>query len=427
MSRSLRFLALPVLLGWLLALPAFAAGMQVLAVRYDEGSQTLIMDTTGEPRVNVKRLHSPDRLVVDVLDAGLKQVPVTVTQPGRKIRGFRTGSVTAPEGTRIVVELQPGIEPLVAIRQAPGRVALSLNDAPLPRGERDLETLPPPDLLSEFVLPEPTPAPTVAPTPRPLPVIEVPVVAPVATLEPTPLAGEPPWPVVEQPRVVRDDLRGRPDFGSTVTLRWAQLETLEDYRLGSGPIFAYPAGINGLEWRHWWGTYLGMGLDGRMLSYDEATAGTRQNRSEIALLPTLAVRLPLAGGALEPELHVGYMGRHITVYSLQLGAGPAFAPTQFHYGPAVGGALRARLLPALSFHARVQYLPTIGGNLYGNFKDQSFGSIFFLSQLRYMAEFQVDMGPAYWSLGYQSELTSSTRAQYSATFAGLRVGFGWRY
>lgn len=416
---------------WAIALafasaPAWASTCQLGAIRFDEASQTLFLETSGSPIVSVKRERAPDRLVIDLADAAWRGGPQTVPLPGREILGYRTVSTPgAPEGARVILELQPGVEPMVAIRQLAGRVAVTLGEAPLPKGERDLETLPPTDLWGATFSVEPSPTPTPTPSPLVLPVASAPASPepPLATASSRPV--EPPWPVTEAPSVITEELRSRTDFGSTLLLRWQQLETLETY--GAGPaIFAYPTGLNGVEWRHWWGPYLGFGLEGRILNYDEATAGTRQNRTDLMLLPELAARMPLLGGRLEPEVTVGYMARQVNVLSSQSGSGAAFAPTQFHYGPMVGTGLRMRLLPSLSLGLGLQYLPVVGGNLYHNFGDQSFGNIFFLSTWRYQADLMVDIARAYLLFGYGDETTHSDR-QYQAVFSGLRGGVGWRY
>ncbi|HEY9857111.1 MAG TPA: AMIN domain-containing protein, partial [Stenomitos sp.] len=128
-----------------LAHPAWAAPSQVGSVRYEEARHALTIETSGAPVVQTKRLLNPDRLVIDLLDAelsGLANREAAV--PSRKIRGFRAVQYSlTPSVVRLIVELKPGVDPLVEVRQVSGRITVTLADSPLPTGEKDLETLPP--------------------------------------------------------------------------------------------------------------------------------------------------------------------------------------------------------------------------------------------------------------------------------------------
>lgn len=422
--------------------PAWAAPSLVGNVRYDEGRHALTLETTGTPEVKTKRLLNPDRLVIDVLDAELSGMANReALVASRKIRGFRAIQYSLNPGmVRLIVELKPGVEPLVAVRQVAGRVTVTLADPPPPKGEKDLETLPPPDLIVAAPLPVASPEP-VAPvaTPSAAPVLVVaatPAPAPTAPPRPTPLpvvAWPSPEPAITPPpeflapasqEVVR---RQDPGFGSTVMLRWQQVETLEDYGSAAGPVFAYPAGINGIELRHWVQPWVGFGLDSRALTYDVAAEGVHQNRTDLMVMPELVFRYPFLGGILEPEAHLGYMGRHVTVQSTKPGNTLPFSPTQFYHGPTVGAGLRFRMLPALSLALQYQALPLVGGNLFRNFGSLDYGTIFPLFQSRYSIALMFDLAPAYVTLGYSDETSRNRTLNYTQAITGILLGVGVRY
>ncbi len=428
--------------------PVLAAPSLVGNVRYDDTRHALTIDTTGSPTVKTKRLLNPDRLVIDVLDSelsGLANRQATITS--RKIQGFRAIQYSLNPGVvRLVVELKPGVEPLVAVRQVAGRVTVTLADSPPPKGEKDLETLPPSDLLVSA--PVPTPTPTVVPVaatasplvlaPSPAPVV---VVAPSPEPTPTPPPARPtprpawpsPEPAVTPPpeftnpgpgEVVR---RRDPGFGSTVMVRWQQVETLEDYGSSAGPVFAYPAGLNGVEVRHWMQPWVGFGLDSRAMTFDIAAEGVHQHRTDLMVLPEMVFRYPFLGGALEPEVHLGYMGRHVTVVSTKPGSTLPFSPTQFYHGPTLGAAVRYRLLPALSISVQYQALPLVGGSLFRNFGSVDYGSIFPLFQQRYAIALTYDLAPAFVTLGYSDETSRNRAINYTQALTGILLGVGVRY
>lgn len=425
----------------LLALPAWAAPSLVGTIGYEEAHRALTIETTGAPVVRTKRLHNPDRLVIDLLDAelsGLANRDAVV--PSRRIRGFRAVQYSLhPSVVRLIVELRPGVEPLVEVRQVAGRVTLVLADPPLPKGERDLETMPPADFQ---VAPPPTPAPTPTPLLGPISWIAataspVPMPTPAPSVAPTPepLAAWPsPEPTVTPPpeflapgsedRVIA---RPRKGFGSTVMLRWQQVEALEDYKSPAGPVFAYPAGFNGVELRHWVHPWVGFGLDSRVLTYDVAAEGVHQNRTDLMVLPELVLRYPVWDGALEPEASLGYMGRHVTVLSTKPGNTLPFSPTQFYHGPALGLGVRWRLLPALSLGLQYQILPSVGGNLFRDFGSLDYGTVFPLFQSRYALAIMFDAGPAFVSLGYSDETSRNQGIGYTQGISGILLGAGLRY
>ncbi|MBO9542409.1 AMIN domain-containing protein [bacterium] len=435
-------------------LPVYAAASYVGAVRYDDAKRTFTIETTGTPLVQTKRLINPDRLVIDVRDAALAvnaQQGQAVTS--RRIRGFSVSQVAGnPEIVRVVVELQPKVEPLIAVRQSPGRITITLEQPPVPKGERELETLPPmADNLrlpepESIVLPSATPAPgkqaggaqasdlpaPSAPTGEVIkvaapPPVERPIVPVVRTEKPAP-SPSPSWqrPTLEPITVEPPEEEEAPaekvewGFGSTVMLRWQQLEALDDYGASTGPVFAYPAGINGVELRHWVTPWVGFGLDSRLLTYDMAAEGVSLNRTDLMLLPALVARYPLLDGRIEPTLHLGYMARQITAYSHTLGATLPFSPTQFHHGYALGLGGRFRLLPALSLQLDYLLLPSVNGNLF-----QGFGNVFPLSQSRYTAELMLDVGPGYLSMGYTGD--AARGSAYSQFLNGILIGAGWNY
>lgn len=443
--------------------PAHAAASYVGAVRYDDAKRAFTIETSGMPLVQTKRLVNPDRLVIDVSDAVLAVTALREQAvASRKIRGFKVSQVAGtPELVRVVVELQPKVEPLIAVRQSPGRLTITLEQPPVPKGERELETLPP--VAENLRLPDPEPVALPSAPPRPVKqaagtrtsppegsevqaneqeaVVKASAPqrpAPVQLADrpatpawsPTPAPAPSGWqrpdlaPIVVDPPAEETE-EAPPEkvdwgFGSTVMLRWQQVEALDDYGAASGPVFGYPAGINGVELRHWVMPWLGFGLDSRFLTYDLAAEGVSLNRTDLMVLPGLVARYPLLEGRIEPTLQLGYMARQITAYSQTIGATLPFAPTQFHHGLALGLGGRFRLLPALSLRLDYQLLPSVGGNVF-----QGFGSIFPVSQSRYTAELMFDVGPGYLSVGYAGDAARGTG--YSQFINGILAGAGWRY
>ncbi|HEY9856305.1 MAG TPA: hypothetical protein V6D05_11240, partial [Stenomitos sp.] len=269
------------------------------------------------------------------------------------------------------------------------------------------------------VVPASTPAPTPTPSPTPRPVAAWPSPAPTVTPPPEFLA-----PVPEEREIVRPK---DPGFGSTVMLRWQQVESLQDYKGAPGPVFAYPAGINGVELRHWVRPWVGFGLDSRALTFDVAAEGVHQNRTDLMVMPQLVLRYPILGGALEPEAQLGYMGRHVTVLSTKPGDTLPFSPTQFYHGPTAGLGLRYRMLPMLSLGLQYQVLPLVGGSLFRDFGSLDYGTIFPLFQSRFTIALMFDVRPAYITLGYSDETSRNSGIGYTEVISGILLGVGLRY
>lgn len=392
------------------------------SVVYDEGRQTLVIEASGVPQVQTRRLMNPDRVLIDLYDSTLaKMAPSPLSVRSRKIRNYRVIQYD-PSIVRIVIELLPGIEPLVALRQKPGQVAVILDD-PLPsKGEKELETLPPLDFVAQQsdLPPAPKPMPTRAP------VLPAPMPSPKAT--PTPLPEQQmAWPseaTFGAPEGMGPKMEG---FGSSVMLRWQQVEALEDYHAATGPVFGYPTGINGVEVRHWFLPFLGFGLDSRVLTYNLTVEGIRQNRTDLMLLPQLVARYPLFGGILDPEVSLGYLGRHLTNSSALPGSSLPFAPTAFYHGLSAGVGGRLRLAPAVSLALDYQYRPTVGGNLFQNFGTMDYGTIFPLLESRFEVALRYDLGPGFVSVGYSDQTSKSRSIPYSQVISGVLAGVGLRY
>ena len=406
-----------------LSRPAWAVSM-FGRVYYDEPHRTLMVETSGMPLVQTKRLINPDRLVVDVMDAMLPSFQTQMsTVRSRRIRNYLAMQVSqSPNVVRIVIELQSGIEPMVKVRQVPGSLALTIDDPPAPTGERDLETLPQVDPLPSaapvLVGTTETPAPLPGPTAAPLP-IETPIPLPTATPAHTP--PPPPAPVSVVP-----PSRKPQGFGSTLLLRWQQGEALDDYGAPTGAVFAYPTGFNGLELRNWNIPWLGFGLDSRFLNYDEAAEGARTNRTDLMVLPELVVRYPFWDGRIEPEASLGYLGRQVNVYANQTGKTFPFSPTQFYDGLAFGLGGRVRLLPPVSLAVSYQYLPAVGGGLFRGL-GIDYGTVFPLTETRWSAALQFDLGPSYTEIGYSEDSSKNRSIGFAQSFTGIFAGLGWRY
>lgn len=420
-----------VLLLALCLLSAYARSAQaglalVTGIRYDEAHRTFIIDTSGIPLVQTKRLINPDRLVVDLAESTLRPgLSLGETVQSRKIRGFRVAQFSqSPNIVRLVIELLPGVDPLVGVKQAPGHVELTLGEAPVLSGEQDLETLPP--TIAPTALP--TPAPVVLATPPPAPSV-VPASIPRVTSRSEPAFTTQPLAIPPSPFAAPLPKVSHPDsgFGSSILLRWQQLETLDSYGAASGPVFGYPTGLNGVELRHWFLPNVGFGLDSRVLTYDLAAEGVRQNRTDLMVMPELVGRYPLLNGELEPEAFMGYMGRQVTVYSPQPGTSFPFSPSQFYHGLTVGGGGRVRLLPALSLGLSYQFLPAVGGNLFNDFGTINYGSIFPLFETRFEVELMFDIQPLFLTLGYSDETSKNRGLGYTQTLTGILAGVGYRY
>lgn len=406
------------------AAPSWATSAVGLVV-FDAGRQALVIEASGVPQVQSKRLLNPDRLVIDLYDSTLaKMMPPPTSVQSRKIRSYRVLQYNASI-VRIVVELQPGVDPLVALHQKPGQVTITLDD-PLPsKGEKDLETLPPLELSVRA--PEPMPRPT--PRPTLAPVLPSPTPAPILKATPVPEAPIA-WPSeapFDSPEALPRVAPKREGFGSSVMLRWQQVEALEDYKAATGPVFGYPTGLNGVEVRHWFLPFLGFGLDSRLMTYDLTVEGIRQNRTDVMIVPQLVGRYPLLGGIIEPEVSLGYLGRHLTNSSALPGSSLPFSPTAFHHGWSLGGGGRLRLAPAVSLVLDYQYRPSVGGNLFKNFGTMDYGTVFPLLESRYEVALRYDVGAGFVAIGYSDQTSKSRVISYSQVIAGVLAGGGWRY
>lgn len=215
------------------------------------------------------------------------------------------------------------------------------------------------------------------------------------------------------------DRRPTASMGSSFQLRWQQIETLEDYG-GPAPSFAYPAGINGFDFEHWFMPYVGAGLDARVLFYDLSVESVRQHRTDATLGSFVALRYPL--GFLEPSLRAGYMGRSVTVESETTGTTVPFSPLQTYYGPSVTGRLKVAILPGLGLDLHGKLLPSTQGSLYPGFP-----SIYPLSGQGWGASLVTDVLHGYVSLGYNSERLASADGSFKQTFSGITLGIGMRY
>jgi len=215
------------------------------------------------------------------------------------------------------------------------------------------------------------------------------------------------------------DRRPTASMGSSFQLRWQQIETLEDYG-GPAPSFAYPAGINGFDFEHWFMPYVGAGLDARVLFYDLSVESVRQHRTDATLGSFLALRYPL--GFLEPSLRAGYMGRSVTVESETTGTTVPFSPLQTYYGPSVTGRLKVTVLPGLGLDLHGKLLPSTQGSLYPGFP-----SIHPLSGQGWGASLVTDILQGYVSLGYNSEHLTNADGTFKQTFSGITLGIGMRY
>lgn len=206
---------------------------------------------------------------------------------------------------------------------------------------------------------------------------------------------------------------------SNFQLRWQQIETLEEYGAPE-PSFAYPAGINGFDFEHWFWPYLGAGFDTRILFYDLTVESVRQHRTDAMLGTYLALRYPFA--FLEPSLRLGYMGRSVTVESESTGTSFAFSPLQTYFGPTVTGKLAITLLPGFGLDLHAKLMPQTQGSLYPGFP-----SVFPLSGSGWGASLVTDFWQGYVSLGYSSEQAVNADGSFKQTFGGITMGMGLRY
>lgn len=241
--------------------------------------------------------------------------------------------------------------------------------------------------------------------------------------EPAPTASESPEPAEEASQaetVVAEERRYSNPFGSSFQLRWQQIETLEEYGAAE-PSFAYPAGINGFDFEHWFLPYLGAGLDARILYYDLSVESVRQHRTDASMGTYLAVRYPLFG-ILEPSLRAGYMGRSVTVESENTGTTFPFSPLQTYYGPTLSGRLKVAILPGFGLELHGKLLPSTQGALYPGFP-----TVHPLSGRGWGALLVTDLWGGYVSMGYVTERLENLEASFRQTFSGITMGMGFRY
>ncbi len=480
-ERAARLAAGVALLVALLPMAALAAPANVSGMSYDEAQRRITIGLAGTVSVRTQRVKHPDRLVIDLSEARLPLgQPIPIVQPkSTRIRSIRMGQNSyVPAVVRLVVDLMPGFEPMVTINQSSGKLMITLANPAPPQGERDLESLPgfpPPGATPkpaapkpETAVPDPMPAapnptataprpmwtpppvprwvPPSTPTPPPgNPVSRSPVSGPPVSGPPTviipedvrPSQPKDPAPSVPQPVAPAGDEAPQPSesdapvsvlpaehqppsgFGSSFQLRWQQVETLEEYG-GPAASFAYPAGINGFDFEHWFMPYVGAGLDARVLYYDLTVESVRQHRTDAALGSYVALRYPL--GIFEPSLRAGYSGRAVTVESESTGTTFPFSPLQTYYGPNVTGRLKVALLPGFGLDLYGKMLPGTQGALYPGFP-----SIHPLSGQGWGASLVTDLWRGYVSLGYATERLANAEASFTQTFSGITLGAGFRY
>jgi hypothetical protein len=73
-----------------------------------------------------------------------------------------------------------------------------------------------------------------------------------------------------------------------------------------------------------------------------------------------------------------------------------------------------------------QYLPAVGGGLFRGL-GIDYGTVFPLTETRWSAALQFDLGPSYTEIGYSEDSSKNRSIGFAQSFTGIFAGLGWRY
>ncbi len=192
--------------GWLaVAAAAQTAGDEasIRQIRFSSGEQTtrVVIETAGRLAYRTARLRDPDRIYFD-LEGSMSKPGARVIQVGSSLLKRIRVSERASGVTRVVLDIEPGVEPTITRLNAPDRLVIDLRhtgSVPAPElafAKRPESVAEPAAAPIPTPAPEPSPAPVATPTPAfepvatPTPAQPTPVAAPapVAAPEPAPAA-----------------------------------------------------------------------------------------------------------------------------------------------------------------------------------------------------------------------------------------------
>lgn len=377
------------------------APVAIERIRYEEARRVLIIEGPRRPPLITRLLGAPERLEIDLPGCVLLRPDLQVIGSlGRTLRKARVlpGAI-AGGGVRLVLELVPGTVASVALRHEPRRVILALGAPAAATGEAVLAARAAPGAPSSL--------PTVSEGARPEWVEEDDAASEVPRLDRM-------W---HWPRIV--------GAGSTVELRWHQLDDVEVDGTLSGPVFGTSTGLRDIRWRHWLWPNVGLGLRGTLVVHDLVYDLRRMSRTDWALVPDLAVRA--IAGPCEFELRGGYVlrsSRTDGVVPESLAASAPALTTAFLRGPTVGFTCRTRFTSALGFDAGIDWAPGLTDPVRAAELPQ-----YPLSRTDWFAAFVVDVEPLTFRIGWEEAVSRGqpVATLYRQTLSGLHVGLGLRY
>ncbi|MBM3276061.1 MAG: hypothetical protein FJZ00_12990, partial [Candidatus Sericytochromatia bacterium] len=203
-----------------LSADVWALPVTVTQVHYDDARRRLTLDISGDSEIRARQ--DGRRIILEIPDAKLRGKTFAQNVQGRRVRSVLVSEVPGnPASVRIELALVPGIEPLLSVQRAAGRIYVVLAEAPRPEGERDDEEMP---VLARGTLPQlsdrsnrparPTPQLVTVPGATPAP---GPTRLPGAVPEARPTPETPPFGVAKvaapTPRAPRAELQtGTPNF-----------------------------------------------------------------------------------------------------------------------------------------------------------------------------------------------------------------------